>query len=691
MSFVNPYNFVTLETSSDNGEHRKQKRNIPVNETLSGERLYTGKLECKLTTKTPLFIPNTSNDHTFVEKELEVLKEYNRLNTRKQIVDTKENRSKSYDFFSYNDQEKGNTRDITPIIPGSSIRGVVRSVYETITNSCMSTCGGRETPLYRRSTVARKKYGIIKGDTLYRAEKLRVRSSHIPYSGRYANSCDIITNGKTGDELKVDKNTKIIYTTKKRSHNTELHFAENIGSGNSTGYYLRGEKFGENKHFDAIMVPCLGENGQWIKVQELVQKDFDRLETVLRLYQDREDDNIGVNQTKRHAYKDYFGKDRRLDRTKVLPVYYSTLPTPKGDKLYISPACMTKEVFDRSISDILKSMGDFEACSNVNNLCEACHLFGMVGQNSDARSSRVQFRDAKPLEIDNYLGEVTTMAVLGSPKQSATEFYMQDPDNNSDTFNYDYMTRSRRLTWIKKVNLRGRKYYWHHKWDENYPKTNEAEDKPKHFQIGRPVIPEKTFGFTVAFERLSFSELQKLVYAIQLQDGHAHKIGHGKPIGYGSVQIDVDSELSKVYTLTKDMKLTDSLLPEEIFTYCYNNAEFLELTNIVISKNNISYPVGTERTVTVNGVEHSKSDTFRWFTLNREAVGHPYNATSNPKTAYVLPRANADDVSLPKIEKTITETEIIMSDGRKRTSRSRSITSGNGSNRDEVWNWYNHE
>ena len=674
MSFVNPYNFVTLETPND--EQKKQKRDIPISEKLSGEKLYTGILKCTLRTKTPLFIPNTTNDYTFSESDSE--------------LGSQENLSKSYDFFSYNDQKKENTRDITPIIPGSSIRGVVRSVYETITNSCMSTSGGRETPLYRRSTVARKEFGIIKGNTLYKATKLLVRSSHRSYSGRYASEdkSGIIMDGKTGDEFKVDEGE--IYITERSNRDTGLHFAKNIGNGRDTGYYLRGEEFGNRKHFDAIMVPRLDNNNQWIKVQGLGQKDFDRLETVLRLYQDRKDDNIGVNQTKRHAYRDYL-KNGRLDRTKVLPVYYNTLRTPDGDKLYISPACMTKEVFDRYISDILKSTGDFEACANADNLCEACHLFGMVGRGGDVRSSRVQFRDAKPLRDDIYLGEVTPMAILGSPKPSATEFYMQDPDKAADTFNYDYKTSRGRLRPIDQVRIRGRKYYWHHEWDQTYPKTNKQGDKPKLFQIVRPVLPEKPFGFTVAFDRLTHSELQKLVYALQLQDGHAHKMGHGKSIGYGSVQIGVDSKKSKVYTLNKDLMLVDEFLPTEVFSYSCDNAEFLALTNIDKPKKNIRYPVGTEKTVPVKGSDYSKSDTFRWFVLNREAGDPRSNATSRPKTAYVLPGASADDVSLPEIEKTVTKTETRQANGRTRTSSAASITTGSGSNRGEVWEWFNRE
>ena len=50
--FINPYNFVPLT---------KQKKIYQKNE----EEKFTGVIEYSVLTKTPLFIPNTSNDQAF--------------------------------------------------------------------------------------------------------------------------------------------------------------------------------------------------------------------------------------------------------------------------------------------------------------------------------------------------------------------------------------------------------------------------------------------------------------------------------------------------------------------------------------------------------------------------------------------------------------------------------------------------
>jgi CRISPR-associated protein (TIGR03986 family) len=75
--------------------------------------LLTGKISCRLTTKTPLIIPDTSNDNAF-----DLIDDAQKLQKK---------RHQSYHFFSMNGAW---------MIPGSELRGMISSVYEAITNSC---------------------------------------------------------------------------------------------------------------------------------------------------------------------------------------------------------------------------------------------------------------------------------------------------------------------------------------------------------------------------------------------------------------------------------------------------------------------------------------------------------------------------------------------------------------------------
>ncbi|MCK5074263.1 MAG: TIGR03986 family CRISPR-associated RAMP protein, partial [Bacteriovoracaceae bacterium] len=78
------------------------------NKDAEGNPLWSGKIRCSLTTRGPVFIPDTNNDDYFDMKE-------------------KYPDHKNYGFFRINNE---------PAIPGSSIRGMISSVYEALTNSC---------------------------------------------------------------------------------------------------------------------------------------------------------------------------------------------------------------------------------------------------------------------------------------------------------------------------------------------------------------------------------------------------------------------------------------------------------------------------------------------------------------------------------------------------------------------------
>lgn len=114
--FVNPYNFIKFP---------KKKA-----ATYEDEDRHTGVIKYTITTKTPLFIPNSSSECAFSQSD-----------------EVKEH--KSYDFFSYTeldtDKRYENEYHI-PVIPGSEMRGGVRNVYETLTDSCMGILNTDEYP-----------------------------------------------------------------------------------------------------------------------------------------------------------------------------------------------------------------------------------------------------------------------------------------------------------------------------------------------------------------------------------------------------------------------------------------------------------------------------------------------------------------------------------------------------------------
>ncbi len=97
-----------------------QKKDNNIKEIVKNRELISGVIDCTLITKTSIFIPNTTNK--------------NALN-----IECEDKEHKSYDFFSYEDLNKISYKDVKePVIPGSSIRGTIRAIYEALTNSCFS-------------------------------------------------------------------------------------------------------------------------------------------------------------------------------------------------------------------------------------------------------------------------------------------------------------------------------------------------------------------------------------------------------------------------------------------------------------------------------------------------------------------------------------------------------------------------
>lgn len=113
-----PYHFVSLQGG----------KKIVQPAATQNPSLLEGRIVCKLTVKTPLFIPNTSG-----------IPKNNPGFTKFRVF-------YSYDQLSYN--EKNCQRPENPVIPGSSLRGMLRAVHEAVDNGCMHILRGKDTPAW---------------------------------------------------------------------------------------------------------------------------------------------------------------------------------------------------------------------------------------------------------------------------------------------------------------------------------------------------------------------------------------------------------------------------------------------------------------------------------------------------------------------------------------------------------------
>jgi len=488
----------------------------------------------------------------------------------------------SYDFFSYEDLAKRDdyyANPAKPIIPGSSIRGAMRAAFEAVVNGCLSTTDD-ETVLYRRTTEPKKKCGVIQKNGskwyLIEAKKDKCRPMDKPMGTKVRN-----------------------------------------------GYYLKGER-GPGKKHDAVMTPIDG-----VKPKLLEKEDIDRLYNVWRLYQPVKSKIKGVNQTENHrGYRGWFELEN-------IPVYYEEV----NGILYISPACITKDVFKNTIKSLLKSQGEHQSCTDNNNLCASCRLFGMVSEGGSL-ASRLMFKDAEPNEDNTHWSDwydsVRTLPILASPKVSAAEFYMEKEDGY---YNYDFQVINKKKILLEKPRLRGRKFYWHRESEEKVPPDKSIADLKQRTRI-RPLKASgiNTFTFQIAYDRLSDKELQTLLWALTFGENantHAHKLGYGKPYGYGSVRITVDEVTS--ISLDENLCLEEKVLDIKPITPSDSAAfkEYLAMTDFSKASNKVKYP---------HGDDGKKSAAYVWFGINKEIKKGAFGGGGFNRT---LPKPTEKDVSLP--------------------------------------------
>lgn len=325
--------------------------------------------------------------------------------------------------------------------------------------------------------------------------------------------------------------------------------------------------------------------------------------------------------------------------------------------------CMSTISLDKpeKLKTILTRNGGYQPCSEVQKLCPACKVFGMIAKdpgNSDAVGSRVRFTDAllknpqDGSDEDKCFYKPVVLPEAGAPKPECVEFYTSSPYTKEEKakwstqghWTYDYV-RVKKNGKIKKQKLpgelpmiRGRKFYWHHDWKKETDMENGNHNMRQRIRPMRESnweTGERVFDFRVYFEKLSRKELSRLRWALDFEDGDcAHKLGRGKPYGLGSVRIHIeDLKLCTVDAVSGAIKLTSEAYGDLKADVNEEGSEVIRtlklMTNWEKRPTDISYPrlLDEEKT-------DDKTKSYEWFNRNRKGV-----QGEAPAFIKVLPRA----------------------------------------------------
>lgn len=547
--FINPYNFVPIS----------QK----VNRTKLERGDISGIISCRLKVKEALCIPDYENENEHY-----------------------------MGFYSVNG---------VPTIPGSEIRGCVRSVYETVTNSCFSVINDNilsarksrpETGINPGLLVWSEKEGIWK---LFSAEKFKEKPSN------------------------------------KTSVERVWYMKDNDGRYNAKISY-----FVPLSELDVFRLD--------IAVENLIEN--------YAVFIENNEGKIELPNGKQITLEEFYTEriPQKIDG-KYYPVFYKfkyNLQMKKDSNIleFFSPASVSRMVFEKRTEDILRNL---KKCSGENEVyCPACSLFGTITDNGNI-ASRVRFDSAIPVsnESVSISEDYKILPILLSPKISAKEFYFSRQNNKkfNDVNEWFYDDND--------IVVRGRKFYFHSK--PRYEEKVEFEKLQSKVKIAQD---GSEFKFNVYVDNVTKKEFNELLWSLTLGDNdmnsqYMHKLGYAKPVGLGSVKIVVDSIKTRGFNADEnEYKVSDYTFEIDDSMISNDNPlnEIKAITRYdLTSGKTVSYPKAYDK----NGKEIAS---HTWFSSNRymkKQEGFINPKTGKPKIknipSYrnVLPLLDADKLELP--------------------------------------------
>lgn len=347
-----------------------------------------------------------------------------------------------------------------------------------------------------------------------------------------------------------------------------------------------------------------------------------------------------------------------------------------------------------------------------NVLTPAELLFGVVDEEKSvdepqgrALASRLRFSDAVlPQDHDVSFDKPKTLKILSSPKPPSPAMYFH---RKGQPKSYVSKTDLAKGT-AQDIRPNGRKVYLHHRADA----ANKASEKKAYWESQftqgskarleqklscTPMLPndndqQPDFYFHIDFENLSQAELGLLLTSLQPDKKHQHRLGLGKPLGLGSVRVEIvgaffvdrqtrysrdalscANRYSQVWVHSQDLNaypgwsarypdeyqalqlhqnaVGDEHAPiklsvEQVFDQTLVDQDTLHCLKIAGNPENLSAPVHPPLVTTQQaGQTSAEEETFQWFVSNdhkdnssRQALGYIQKGQSLPTLKKLVKR-----------------------------------------------------
>ncbi len=576
---IAPYNFVELpekvveaEPLPDQNFYHEYSKHLVNGETIKIKR-NTGRIECTLTTKSLLYIRCGWHPDDFAEHSEKAFKDL-----------SEEIKHQRANFFINPATQK-------PIIPGSSIRGMLRTLVEIVSFSKIDRV--TDNKLFYRSLGDRALQGIYSSNFVEHLGQVQV-SPH-PQADCYRSKihAGFLSKCKHGNSYIIeecgygridsqfnDKNTnrtfpslsslsiyqgngagknpiwnlqhKTIYV-QIDSHEKNRFFAKKLnkkGGERHPDLYLRFREVhsasftpapGLQKATLVITGDMQHKHLEFVFLDEKL-KEYQVTEEMVKRFQD--DDQITKWQEKAYP-KDKPSRGCRQQDGYLRdgePVFF--LLNDDGETVrFLGRAQMFRLPYEHSPLDFVPpKLRD----ASRTDIAEA--IFGYVNgkePREKARAGRVFISDAtlNPSEEEKVKSSFKKNPVpilLSSPKPTTFQHYLVQQDATQNKLKHyasEPPTKTEEEETPGETVIRGHKLYWNKACKIEVPENSDTQ-----ISLVKPIEPEVEFTFKVYFENLSDIELGALLWVLDRADKPEYclSLGMGKPLGMGAVKVKID-------------------------------------------------------------------------------------------------------------------------------------------------------
>ncbi len=457
-----------------------------IDATDESSELYSGKIVCSLSTmpNSPLLVAGPSNKNT------------------------KNSNAKDREFLKV---------DNSPVISGSSLKGMIRSLVEVMSYSSVHHVS--DDSIFFREITA--KGGEGKGASYYKS-----------FIGSKANAGFVKMDGpnwiltEASVELIENESDFKIKPKHHKFHSVGFIVAPRDKKGkplkDKNGKPLKIYKFYDFGEIDG---------GKEHILSDKVVKDFKKQLELSKAQKNFWEDN---------KYEDMLTKDPL-----GVPFFYATKANDPNEITAIGLVRYFRIPYELTPNEVAGGVlyNDFSS-----------KLFGFADKNIKSKGKvsigSLVFKEGSYKNYDAF------DAALLAPHPSCLAHYLKQESNSIKLESNDSKNKVESLAHYLNIDapkIRGRKFYWHRSFQKQ--SLDDLNGNKEILSKLHPIV-DASGDFEITVDKVSKEELGAIIMAIQLPEGCAHKLGSGKSLGMGSVRIDIKQfdvqEISQKYQSIED-------------------------------------------------------------------------------------------------------------------------------------------